>query len=49
MTLMNDRAQAILRLLEERSSVSVSEISKLLDLSEVTVRKILDNMQGFDG
>ncbi len=45
MTLMNDRAQAILRLLEERSSVSVSEISKLLDLSEVTVRKILDSMQ----
>ena len=45
MTLMNDRTQAILDLLEERATVSVSEISKVLNLSEVTVRKILDSMQ----
>ena len=45
MTVMNDRTQAILDLLAERSSVSVAEISKVLNLSEVTVRKILDSMQ----
>ena len=45
MTMMSDRAQAIMDLLEQRSSVSVAEISKVLNLSEVTVRKILDGMQ----
>ena len=45
MTLMKDRTQAILNLLEGRTSVSVSEISKVLNLSEVTVRKILESMQ----
>ena len=45
MTTMDDRAQAILDLLAERSSVSVAEISKVLNVSDVTVRKILDGMQ----
>ena len=45
MSMTNDRAQAILDMLQERSSVSVAEIGKALNLSEVTVRKILDGMQ----
>lgn len=40
-----DRSQIILDVLEERSSVSVVELSQILRVSEVTVRKILDEME----
>ena len=39
------RKNNILNLLNEKSSVSVSELSKLLKLSEVSVRKLLDSME----
>jgi DeoR/GlpR family transcriptional regulator of sugar metabolism len=39
------RKSHILNLLNEKSSVSVSELSELLQLSEVSVRKLLDSME----
>lgn len=39
------RQQIILDYLEEHSSVNVVDLSKMLHVSEVTVRKILDSMQ----
>lgn len=41
----DDRQQIILDYLEEYSSVNVVDLSKMLSVSEVTVRKTLDNMQ----
>ena len=39
--LTQDRYRAILDLLEEKSSVTVSELTKLLDSSESTIRRDL--------
>lgn len=39
-----ERNQIILNTLEEKSAVSVSELSQNLNVSEVTVRKMLNNM-----
>jgi len=42
---MNERKQKILELLERNGTVKVSELSRLFDVSEVTVRSYLDDME----
>ena len=44
--LTQDRYRAILDLLEERNSVTVSELTKLLDSSESTIRRDLSSLGG---
>ena len=43
--LAEDRRSYILKLLETRSSVTVTELSTAFGLSEVSVRKLLSNME----
>lgn len=40
-----DRQRIILEILEERSSVTVAELSEILKISDVTVRKVLTEME----
>ena len=46
--LTQDRYRAILDLLEEKSSVTVSELTKLLDSSESTIRRDLSALDGWE-
>lgn len=43
--LLEDRKEYILKLLQERASVSVSELSEIFSISEVSVRKLLMTME----
>ncbi len=43
--LIEDRKSNIIKILEERSSVTVAELSELLEISEVSVRKLLAAME----
>lgn len=43
--LVEDRKSSIIQMLEERSSVTVAELSELFELSEVSVRKLLVSME----
>ncbi len=42
---LNERKEKILELLEENGSVAVTELSKLFEVSEVTVRNYLDDLE----